>query len=803
MFRSFFKSAFRSLIWQGRFSFINITGLAIGITSCLLIMIYVVDELSYDRFHKKADRMYKVYTESSIDGEESRIASTSGPLAIVLAEEFPEVEDAVRVYEFSEMLVRNGDKVFSEKDVFAVDSSFFEVFSFDLLEGNPQKALVEPRTVVLTEKTARKYFGNESPVEKPLLLRGEPFKVTGVVQNPPSNSHWQFDFLVSISSRPRLRYSTDWISSNLFTYFTLKEGASASALEAKLPMLVEKYAGPQLQGTFGYNLEDFKKRGNFLAYHLMPLTDIHLRNDLLYEIEPQGNIEYVYLFSVIAFFILLIACINFMNLSTARSAKRAKEVGMRKVLGSQKGQLMLQFLGESLLYCTIATLIALILTYALLPLFNSISGKALTASVFGDLRFIAGIAVSTLVISLLAGSYPAFYLTAFKPIEVLKGRLRSGVKSSGLRSTLVVFQFATSIALIICTFLVYSQLQYMKNRSMGFDKENVLVISNSNNRLKDNVQAFKTALGGYSSVASVSISDNIPASDRFNKVIFNKDNSPVNYTFEYMHADYTYPKTMGLKMVLGRPFSRDFPSDSSAIIINETAMKQLGWQNAPGKSPIGQFMTHADKRYQVVGVVRDFNFESLRKKVEPVAITLGEWGDYVSIRFEPSRMQSTLGLLEQQWRTYAPNTPFEYQFMDDSFDALFRAEQRLGKIFTLFTSLAIFIACLGLLGLSIFIAEQRTKETSIRKVLGANMEDIVFTLSKSFLKLVLIANLIAWPLAWYGMNRWLQNFAFREDIKVWIFLVATAIAFLITILTVGIQAMKVATLNPIKYLRGD
>jgi putative ABC transport system permease protein len=810
MLSHYLKIAVRNLLQQKFYALINILGLAIGLASWLLITMYVMNQLSYDRFHERADRIYRVNYSAKLvtDGDRYTIGATPPPVARILSTEFPEIERGTRIYPKGSSVIRYGDKYFTEGGVLAVDSNFFQVFSFKLKQGDPITALQEPNSLIVTEDMARKYFGNEPAFGKTLLMGDSrtPYKVVGIVENPPPNSHFTFNILTSIASEEQVRYfDWSWIWSGLITYVQLKEGAPYQALDAKFPALVKRHAGYTIGRIFDSSLEDFEKNGNGIRLFLQPLTDIYLRSaGIDGGLGTQSDIRDLYIFSAIAFFILLLACINFMNLSTARSAGRSKEVGVRKVLGSVKSQLIVQFLTESLLTSLIAMLLAFGLCELFLLLFKNSLWEGLGGSLLGqDWLWLVAVAL-VFVVGIVAGSYPAFFLSAFKPVEVLKGKLKLGMKSGVIRSTLVVFQFTVSICLIICTTLVFKQLHYMREQDLGFKKENVIIISNTD-RLGTNGAAFKQTLLGMPQVLSASFSTGLPAGSIDGELFTPEGSSNANNLLSFMTADYDYLKTLGITLTKGRSFSPDFPSDTTdgaeAILINESAVKALGWENPIGKHLFSS--RGSGKPQEIIGVYRDFNYRSLHEKIQPLLIVCHPEGDYLSVRVRPGGLPQTLKTMEQEWRKLAVQTPFEYSFLDENFDSQYRGEQQTARLFTFFTGLAIFIACLGLFGLATFTAEQRTKEIGIRKVLGASVWSVVNLLSKDFLKLVLLANLIAWPLAWYLIGEWLKDFAYRTPVGPWTFVLAGLLAASIALLTVFFQAFKVAQSNPVQSLRAE
>ena len=801
MLKSYFTIAFRNLAKRKFYAGINILGLSIGLTSCLLIVLYIHHELSYDTMHTQADRIYRVGLKGKISDQKIGVTVTPAPLALTAVEELPEVENATRILHlFGVQTIRYNETVIVEEKVFWADSTFFDVFSFKLLAGDPSTALTEPNTVVLTEDMAQKYFGKEPALGKTLLVGDEkiPHEVTGVVENLPANVHFHFNMLRSMTSLEISRRN-EWFSNNFITYLLLHEGASSESLEAKLPGLVAKYVGPEIQRYLGVSLETLAQEGNQYGYFLQPLLDIHLHSDLSLELEPNGDITYVYILGAIAFFIILLACINFMNLATARSANRAKEVGVRKTLGSLRSSLIWQFMTESVVLCLIATGSAVLAANLLLPSFGNIAGKEISSVLFIEPWFLLSLLGLMLIVGMLAGSYPAFYLSSFRPVEVLKGKLKVGTKSSSIRNTLVVFQFFISITLIICTLLVYQQLEYAQAKNLGLAKENVMVMYGTQH-LTDRQQAtFKQALFNESQVVNASISNDIPPGS-IARTIFERTATQEDASLYTYEVDYDYLPTMQIELLEGRNFSRSFSTDTAAILLNETAVTALGAENLLNEEVVH---TGSGRTYLVVGIFKDFNFESLRNEIQPLALTLTTQGSYLSARISSENVSATVNQIESLWEQYAPGQPFQYTFLDDNYDALFLAEQRLGKVFSIFTGLAIAVACLGLLGLATFMAEQRTKEIGIRKVMGASATNITLLLSKDFTKLVIIAFGIAIPVAYFVMQKWLEGFAYRTDISPWVFLLAGVGALLIAWLTVSWQSLKAALANPVDSLKNE
>ncbi len=797
MLKNYLTIAVRSIIKQKFYSLINILGLSIGLAASFFVVLYVTDELSYDNFHHDLDHLYRVSLHARIAGQEVHVTNTCPPLATAMVEEIPEVSDALRTRRRFNMVIRNEDIAFTEDKVFDADSNFFSFFDFELLEGNPKTALENPNSIVLSKSMATKYFGDESPLGKMLTIGNQntAFNVTGIVQEVPSNSHFHFDILLSASSFP---YSSNniWLNNFLYTYFRTDKGADLENVQFKLDELVAKYVGPEVQQFMGISMEQLKEQGGMYGFLPGPVKDIHLHSKFGDEPEPQGDITYVYIFGAIGIFILVIACINFMNLTTARSAGRAKEVGMRKALGSNRSTLIGQFLVESMLFALISLFVALLTVYLLLPGFNLISGKELHFNALSTPFMLGFMALITIFTGLLAGSYPAFYLTSFQVAAILKGKLNGTFKVGGIRSALVVFQFIISTMLIICTIVVYKQLVFTQNKNLGFNKDHVMIISNTS-RLGTNMDAFKNTLLSETVITTASYSNSvIPGVN--NTTVFRPAGTENDHMIGTYSGDYDHLEAFGFELVSGRNFNRDIPSDSSACLINQAAAKEFGWEDPLGKE---LFYPGNQRQYVVAGVIKDFNFESLKNKVRPMVIMLTNRGNILTVKLNTDNLSAAVDLVESKWKEMATGEPFDYSFLDDDFDRLYRSEQRLVKLFTIFAVFAISIACLGLFGLAAFVAEQRRKEIGIRKVLGASFMSITTLLSKEFTKFVFIAFIISVLPAYFLMDNWLQGFAFRINISIWIFLASGFIVMVIAIATVSFQSIKAAQANPVDSLK--
>jgi putative ABC transport system permease protein len=804
MIKNYFKIAWRNIRKNKLFSFINILGLSLGIGTCFIIMLYVQDELSFDRFNKNADNIARVVFHANLNGGKIDESVTMPPVAATMKKDFPEVQDATRILSFGTPKISYNNTIFKDDGFALVDPNFFSIFTLPMIEGDAKTALAKPDGIVLTQETAEKYFAKEDPIGKIIDINTDTtrvYKVTGVIKNIPTNSHFHFDMFGSMASWADAKSDT-WLGGSYHTYLLLKPGTDLKKMEARFPAMVAKYMGPQIQQQMGLSLEQFRTKGNSLGFALQPLKDIHLNSNTTTEFERGGNATYVYIFGGVAIFMLIVACINFINLSTAGASKRAKEVGVRKVAGSGKLQLIGQFLSESILITFFALFIAFALVQLALPVFNHISGKHLSFDIKPILAFIG----LGLLVGVVAGIYPAFYLSSFKPISVLKGKLTANSKNFGLRSSLVVFQFFISVALIIGTIVVYQQMKYIQNKDLGYNKDQLVTIPNSY-ALGKNEQVFKQQMLQDPRIVSSTISWYKPAgpTNYNNALAYPQGNDHLVVNGVEYHVDEQYIPTMSMKMVSGRNFSKDFATDSLAIVLNETAANAFGWNNtdAIGKTVIRQNSDRGNNvPFHVIGVVKNFHFKSLHEAVSPLYMTLQPEGGLI-FKIKTADVAGLLATMKKQWDSYNTDEPFTYSFMDDLFIKTYATEQKTGTILNLFSVLIILVACLGLFGLVTYTAEQRTKEIGIRKTLGASVSQVTQMLSKEFLKLVLIASLIAFPVAWWVMNKWLQSFAYRITISWWVFVVAGFIAMLIALITVSFQAIKAAIANPVKSLRTE
>jgi putative ABC transport system permease protein len=812
MFSNFFKIALRQLMKQKMYSAIKICGFAIGIAACLLIALFIRQELSYDRRYPDASRIYRIVGAMNENGKINRGTSMPAPMRTALKNDFPEVEAAGRLMPnrlfdgAGSNYVRAAGKTnnsFEEGFTYA-DQEILDMLKIPMVYGDRKQALAVPNSLVMSKKKADKFFPGENPVGKVLYLNDnqeKPYTVAGVMEDFPTNSHLQFDYLLTLTG---VEFwpgeQTTWMASNYDNYVLVRPGTNIAALEKKITYSVlNDYVIPVLKQAGNKDAESIAKSGSL---HLQPITDIYLNS---YDIDSSavkagGDIRFIWLFAAIAAFILLIACINFINLSTAKSANRAKEVGLRKVVGSLKASLVKQFLVESLLFSFLSFTVGLILAAILLPHFNSLAGRSLNIP-WNEWWLIPLMIIAAIVIGLLAGLYPSFYLSSFKPIQVLKGQVAKGSRHSGLRNALVVFQFTTSIILIISTIVVYNQMQFILNQKLGFDKEQVVLIDGAHT-LGNNVRNFKKELLDLPEVKNVAVSDYLPVANtkRNGNQFWNAGKQTVEAPAngQFWLVDHDYFETIGIRLVAGRNFSPDIPSDSQRVIINHTLAKELNL-----KDPVGKQITNGNGTWEVIGVVEDFHFESLREKVEGLCLQLGNSPSVVSIKVSGGDMRKSIASITALWRSFAPSQPIRYDFLDERIKQMYADVERMGKIFTSFTILTIIVACLGLFALSAFMAEQRSKEIGIRKVLGASITGITALLSKDFLKLILVAMVIASPIAWWTMNKWLEDFNYRTGIGWWIFILAGVISLLIALITISFQSLKAATTNPVKTLRNE
>ena len=808
MIKNYLKIAYRNLVKYKFISFINIFGLTVGLACCMLILTYILNELSYDKYQPNADRVYRV-TRTFLNPETKAVSLTlstiSPPFAPLLKNDFGEIEDMTRTISNGTTPMKYEEKMFNEDNVMFADAHFFNFFKANVVKGDPQRALADPYTVMMTEEIAKKYFGTEEPMNKMIRINlGNyfDFKVTGVYKAFPSNTHFHPEIMLSFNTlNDTLIYGaenlrTNWGNNSFFTYIRLPDHYDPKKLEAQFPAFVDKHMpkGSKYKPSQGTTLG------------LQKLTDIHLRSHTDYEAEENGDIKRVYIFSAIALFILLIGCINYMNLSTSRSTLRAKEIGIRKVAGAERKEIVFQFLSESILVSYVSFVMAIALTWLTLPWLNKISGQQLTIDILLKWQIIIPLLLIPFVVGLISGIYPALFMSSFQPIKVLKGFLKAGGGIS-FRKVLVTLQFAISIILIIATGIVFWQMRFMQNKILGFDKEQIVTIPYAT-QLNDRYEAFRNELLTNSNIKNVGRSSRIPTGrllDAMGTRMQSADTlAPVSVDIKYVAADHDFIPTYGIKVIAGRGFSRDFSLDTSAFLINEAAAKVLGFKNY--QEAIGKNFGYGNRRGKLIGVFNDFHFESLHQKITPLVLLVprgaGSYGR-ISIKIAGSNVPAALDRIESSWKNFLPDTPYQYTFLDENFTRLYEAEQRQKTLLIIFASLAIFIACLGLFGLSAFAIMQRLKEIGIRKVLGADMSTIVALLSKDFLKLVAFAAIPAFVVSWYFMNKWLEDFAYRITMPWWMFLTAGILAAVIALITISFQAIKAALTNPVKSLRTE
>jgi len=800
MIRNYLKMAVRNL-WRNKgFSAINIIGLALGLATCLLLLLYVFDDLSYDRFNTKASRIYRVDANIKIGSNEFAMAVQAPVMGPVLKKDYPQVEQVVRLKKHPGFLVKKGDENIQEDKVAYADSSLLEVFTLPMITGNAATILREPLSLVISERAAKKYFNRMDIVGQSLIINDtSTYTIAGVIKDLPQQSHFSFDFFVPMATLKESR-TDNWFNQSCNTYILLKKESDANWLESQLDTWMNKY-------IVSSHSSDTKTKDILIHNSLMPLTKIHLYSNKSGELGTNQNIVYVYIFSGIAVFILLMACVNFMNLSTARSTNRAREVGIRKVLGSLRKNLISQFLSEAMLISFIALVLAVVITWLMLPYFNNLSEKKLQLELF----FQPGMSLLLLILMLstgvVAGSYPAFYLSSFQPIKVLKNKLTKGLQRSWLRSGLVVFQFWISIVLIVATIVIYRQLDFIRNQTLGFNRNQVVVIQKTG-ALGNNVNAFKEALLKLQAVKGVTMTGYLPVSGkRAYAAIYTSPLPDLKKAISMgaWKVDEEYIPTLQISLRNGRNFSPDFPSDSNSVIINEAAAKFLETSDPVNKNiyRIKENTTNTMEAFRIIGVVKNFNFNSLHEEITPLVLVLGKDNNSIALRINTANITSLISNIKSKWSNFASGQPFTYTFLDEEFSNLYKSEQRIGKISGTFSLLAIFIACLGLFGVTAFMSEQRKKEISIRKVLGSSVGEIVTLLSKDFLKLIFISFLIATPTAWYVMYNWLQDFAYRTDVRWWIFATTGIMTLLIALISMSFQAIKAAIANPVKNLRTE
>jgi len=808
MIKNFIKTAWRNLKTNKVFSFINVFGLSVGLTCCMLIGAYLYQELTYDTYAENAKQIYRVELHSSGNNAAADFPNVDIAVGQGIKNFYPEVLATTRMEKNRPVFVRYNENQYKEEKLALIDSNFLQMFSIPLVEGDSKTALVDPKSIVVTKAFAKKYFGEAPAMGKMLTIGTDLLKVTGVIDKVPDNSHFHADAFISMATQITPNTKQTWSNVGYFTYLLLDKNANVKKLEAGFPQLVSKFVVPEVQHDMGVSLAEAQKSVNSFIFFLEPLTDIHLHSATKYEYEANGDIHYVYIFGALACFILLLACINFTNLSTASATKRAKEIGIRKVLGSEKNKLVSQFLIESVMLTFLAMLFAIGFVYLLLPYFNNVAGKDISIGFFLSFRVLAVEIFLTLFVGVVAGIYPAFFMSNFQIISILKGSggVSKQTNRGGLRSSLIVFQFAISTALIIATFIVYQQLHFMQNKKLGYDKDQVLVI-NDTYALGNNINAFKQQLLSDNRVVNATISSNVPGNNAAGgTVVYAKDIAEKGNRTEISISIYwienSYIPTLGMQIAKGRNFYPSAVSDSASVIVNEAAVRDLGFGES---DPIGKTIIRSGQRhYTIVGVVKDFHYTSAKQKIAPLMMLASSNSNgSIIVKIKTADVHALINDIKNRWSTYNAAAPFSYAFLDEQFASLYSAEERTGQIFTSFSIIAVIIACLGLFGLAAFMMRQRVKEIGVRKVLGASVGSITVMVSKEFLKLIVIASLIAFPITWYAMYKWLQDFAYRITIQWWVFIVAGCIALLVAVITISFQAIKAALANPVKSLRSE
>lgn len=809
MVKNNFKMAYRSMMRHKFYSFLNLSGLAISMAACVFIAIYVQDELSYDKHVPNYDRIYRVAAHIKYADNLFNIPAAPDPMAKTLLQDFPEVEMAGRTHMNRTDLLQIGEKFFRQQGITFADQAFLDIMKFPVIRGDREHLLDEPNTTVIEESVAKKLFGDMDPIGQIIKYNNQvDLKVSGVIKDIPDNTHFDYDMFITNLNNSDADQNI-WLSNNFITYVKLNEANDKDLFESKMPEFLERHVGPQVQAMMNVSLSDAIASGGLeLDYYLQPLSDIHLYSELDFELGETGTITYVYMFSIIGLFILIIACINFMNMATARATVRAKEVGVRKVLGSLRKQLISQFLTESLLNAFIAILVAVGIVYLLLPAFNQLTDKNLSDPIFGQASLAAYLLLGTILIGILAGIYPAFILSSFKPVKVIKGELSQGRGTKWLRSSLVVFQFFTSIALIISSAVIYTQLDYLQSKDLGFNKDQILMV-NETQLLGDQIEAFKNELKRNPLVENASISGFVPALGTNSDFPFLREDatSPDDgVSLQMWRVDHDYASTYDLEIIDGRYFDKEFPSDSAGVILNETALRRFGYlENPVGKKikTLGGVVNNQSQTFTIVGVMKDFYFKSLTESIQPHALLLAPSNGVVNVKFNKEATSEIVGVVGDIWDEFAEGKPFDYNFLNQALSSTFRDQNKVKTIFSVFAVLAITIACLGLFGLASYITEQRKKEIGIRKVLGATNMTLLNLLFSNFTKLLLISAVLAIPVAWWYIDGWLSSYPVRIAISPLFFIFAIIGVLIISWMTVGFQSFKAVQRNPVDNLRSE
>jgi putative ABC transport system permease protein len=804
MLKNLLKHSLRSFKRQRAYIIINVLGLSIGITCSLLISLYVINEASYDKFNVKKDRIYRAILNGKIGGQEVTIATSPAIMGPTMLREFPEIEDYCRMTQIGPSVVQYMDQSFTDEHILQADSSFFNIFSIPVLKGDPKNLLNAPHKVVLSESMAKRIFGSENPIDKPVKIGSDSVRyiVTGVMGDVPGNSHFEASMLASFLTNPRAK-QTIWLSNSFSTYLLLKPNADYKSIDAKYPEMILKYVGPEIQQYMGISPEDFSKKGGKYRFFLQNLKDIHLDPSIQQEFKPASDPKYLLIFGGIAVLIVIIAAINFMNLSTAQAAKRAKEVGIKKIGGSTRGMLIAQFLTESFILAFLSLIIALIFIKITLPYFNNILGANLILNLFSNWYTVPVLILFAIVVGLLSGSYPAFFLSAFNPYEVLKGSVKNSMKNGKLRRVLVVFQFAVSILLIVCTMIMYRQINYMLHKDVGFNKDQLIVINRAE-AVGQRMKSFKDAVKRISGVVNISSSTAVPGRTNNNNGYGLEGRKDESFLMVTNWVDYDYLDTYGMKLASGRSFNESFSTDKDACIVNESVVKDFAIKE-PEKARFMQPGETGSRRYiPVIGVVKNFNFESLRNPIGPCILCFQTdnflWG-YLTVKLSAKNYSGTINEIEKVWKEYTANTPLQYYFVDADFEQMYVQEKQNARMAVIFSILAIFIAALGLFGLTSFTVEQRTKEIGVRKAMGSSIAGIYVVISKEIVILVTISAIIAWPLIYYIAGKWLQNFYYRIDLGVFSFFAGLTIALGIALVTISYRILKTAGINPAQSLK--
>ena len=803
MLKNYLKIALRNFRRQKLFSLINIFGLALGMACTILIYSFIQSEVSYDKFFNNSDRIYRARLHAKMGDSEFNMANSPAVLAQTLVDEFPQIETVTRLARLDPIYFSNNNNLIKEEKLIYADSTFFKIFSVKMIQGDPATALSKPHSIILTEESSNKYFGTSNSIGKVLITdTGESFQVTGVVEKLPANTHFNFDFLASMKTIENLE-SPIWLGNQVYTYFLLKKGQDIKSIEQKLPDVIKKYVEPQINAYMGVSYDEFISSGNYYRIDIQPLLDIHLTTGIDSDFETGGSRSNIYIFSSITILILLLGCINFINLSTAKTSTRAKEIGVRKVLGSHRKQIIKQFLAESVILSVVSFCISLIFVILLTPFVNEIAGKPIVLTPWNNPVTFIGLFFCAVLVGIISGFFPATIFSRINTLNIFRGKTSSRSNLGKLRTSLVVFQFIVTTFLIVSTMVIYNQLQYMRHKDLGYDQDKIFVISNLA-QLGKNIDTFKEQLLNNDLVQSATITRSLPQRNQAATIFQTGGKNRKNYTALYYLTDYSFVSTFDTKIIEGRFFSKEYATDSNAVVLNQTAVKEFGITNPIGKQI---FMFGDDNKtipIHIIGVMKDFHTSNLHNKIIPlVFIALRDPSEkqFLSLKMKVNNTKACIELVDKLWEKFNPGKPVEYFFLDKDYELFYKDDIKIGKLFTSFSILAIFIACLGLFGLISFSAERRTKEVGVRKVLGATVRGVTILLSKEFIKWVLLANVVAWPLAYYFMKEWLQDFAYRINLTIWPFILSGMIVLCVAIITVSYQSIKAALANPVESLK--